>query len=172
MNLRSAAARLATHLKPATERPLKHRISAGMFVVHEERLLMVRHVRQRRYDFWVTPGGGVKGTETLEQAAVREVFEETNLIARPEKLIYVEEFYSPDTRHCKFWFLGKFESGVLSVSQPDAQAEYITEAAWLSQAELQSRQVFPEFASSVFWQDHAAGFPAFRHMGLREMAFW
>jgi 8-oxo-dGTP diphosphatase len=151
---------------------MNHRISAGMFVLKDERLLMVRHVRVGRYDFWVTPGGGVKGTETLEQTAVREVFEETNLVAVPEKLIYVEEFYSPDTRHCKFWFLGRLTGGTLDVTQPDAQAEYITEAAWLSQTDLQTRQVFPEFAADVFWQDRAAGFPAFRHMGLREMAFW
>jgi len=46
------------------------RISAGTIVEHEGRLLMVRHV---------TPGGGIKGSESYEGAAAREVCWETGL---------------------------------------------------------------------------------------------
>ena len=46
-----------------------HTISAGALVCHDDRLLLVRHVRPGRYDFRVPPGGQVEATESLEDAA-------------------------------------------------------------------------------------------------------
>jgi N-acetylneuraminate synthase len=50
----------------------------------------VRSVRPGRYDFWVAPGGGVEGLESLEDAARREAHEETGLDVTPERLLYIE----------------------------------------------------------------------------------
>lgn len=36
--------------------------------------------------FWCTPGGAVEGDETLPEAAVRELYEETGLALAPERL--------------------------------------------------------------------------------------
>ncbi len=41
-----------------------HRISAGVIVQNEQKLLLVHHVIPGRYDFWVCPGGGVQADES------------------------------------------------------------------------------------------------------------
>lgn len=151
---------------------MNHRISAGALVEHEGKVLLVRHRKEGVYDFWVAPGGGVQGTESLAEAAEREVREETGLKVVAERLIYVEEFYQPETRHCKFWFVAKLAGGTLSVEAPEAVVEYIVEAGWHTQEQVNSMQVFPEVLKTRYWQDLSSGLPGIHHLGLREMAFW
>ncbi len=152
---------------------MNHRISAGALIEHEGRLLLVRHAKAGAYDFWVAPGGGVQGTESLVEAAEREVREETSLLVRAERILYVEEFHSPETRHCKFWLQATLLGGTISVEAPEATAEYIVAAGWHSQAELQSLQVFPEVVQERYWQDRGSSFSAgLLYLGLRKMDFW
>ncbi len=152
---------------------MNHRISAGALVENNGRLLLVRHRKQGAYDFWVAPGGGVQGAESLITAAEREVREETGLVVVAERILYVEEFHNPETRHCKFWLQARFVGGDLSVEAPEATAEYIVEAAWHTEDQIKTLQVFPEILQARYWQDRKAGFPSgLQYMGLREMDFW
>lgn len=151
---------------------MNHRISAGALIVRDDRILLVRHQKPSEYDFWVAPGGGVIGTETLAEAATREVREETGLDVLLGELVYVEEFHSPDTRHCKFWFLASVGAGRITTAGPEARAEHIIEAAWHSEAALRDLQLFPEVLRTRFWHDRKHGFHGLRHLGQRPMAFW
>jgi len=150
---------------------LQHRISAGVIVEHNERILLVRHQRPGRYDFWVAPGGGVEGTEQLHEAAAREANEETGLLVEPAELLYIEELVQPELRQCKFWFRGHLRGGVMSASSP-AATEHIVEAAWLSRAELAGKQVFPPVLTERYWADRLARTATPVHLGLRHMEFW
>jgi 8-oxo-dGTP diphosphatase len=151
---------------------MKHRISVGVIVEEGGRLLLVRHVKSGAYDFWVAPGGGVQGDESLLDGARREAREETGLEVEPAKLAYIEELINPETRHCKFWFVGKVQGGELSVDHPETKRELITEAAWLSKDELRGRVVYPPVLIGRYWQDRDAGFPAPVHLELRRMEVW
>lgn len=151
---------------------MNHRISVGVIVESEGRILVVRHVKAGAYDFWVAPGGGVQGDESLRRAAQREAREETGLEVEPLDLAYIEELVQPGLRHCKFWFTGKELGGTLSADAPEATTEHITEAAWLSREELQRVQVFPPVLLGRYWQDRDAGFMKPVHLELRQMAFW
>ena len=122
---------------------MQYRISAGVIIEHEGRILQVNHVRPGRYDFWVCPGGGVKGSESLEQAAAREAHEETGLEVQVHDLIYIEELVSPECRYIKFWFSGSSASGTFDISHPEAKAEFVTRVAWRERGELTDENVFP-----------------------------
>lgn len=148
-----------------------HRISAGALVEQDGRILLVRHEIPGQYNFWVAPGGGVQGTETLADAAERETFEETGLRVRAKNMRFIEEFHEPNTRYCKFWFSAEVVGGTLDASNPLATVEHIKEVAWLSPAECAQVTVFPSFLRSNQWKDtRDTGAPI--HLGLRAMEFW
>ena len=151
---------------------MNHRISAGALIVHDDRILLVRHQKASEYDFWVAPGGGVIGTETLAEAVKREVREETGLEVLLDELVYVEEFHSPETRHCKFWFSASVAAGAISTTSPEAKAEFIVEAGWHTEAALKDLQLFPEVLRARFWCDRQRGFNGLQHLGQRAMNFW
>ena len=93
---------------------MRQRLAAGALVVENDRLLLVHHVRPAVYDFWVPPGGGVRGKEELPSGAVRETAEETGLIVEPTRLAYVDELIISGVRQCKLWYLARRVSEELS----------------------------------------------------------
>ncbi|MDE1716413.1 NUDIX hydrolase [Chromobacterium amazonense] len=150
---------------------MQHRIGAGVIVEHEGRVLMVRHCKPGVYDFWVAPGGGAIDDEPLADAARREAWEECGLWVEIGPLAYIEEFASPQTRECKFWFTGKLLGGAIDCSAEEAVREHIVEAAWLARGEFADKTVFPPMLLDDYWRDREHGFIAPRYVGLRQMEF-
>lgn len=72
-----------------------------VILVQDKKVLLVRHWYQ---SLWVMPGGGIKKNETPEQAAIREVQEESGIIVK--QLTYKLGVYSNtkggknDVVHC------------------------------------------------------------------------
>jgi ADP-ribose pyrophosphatase YjhB (NUDIX family) len=64
---------------------------------HEGRLVIAREQRQGE-EYLTLPGGAVKDRESLTEAVVREVFEETGLEVEPTELLYLAEVVSAFTR--------------------------------------------------------------------------
>lgn len=151
---------------------MQHRISAGGIVVQDDSVLLVRHVKPGAYDFWVAPGGGVKGTESLEAAAAREVREETGVEVEVGALLYIEEFFNPECRFVKFWFAARAVGGQLDCSHPEAVAEHITQVAWHPVDHLAGLTVFPTVLATRLARDRQAAWPQPVRLPLREMAFW
>ncbi|MER8473677.1 NUDIX domain-containing protein [Mesorhizobium sp. M1328] len=62
---------------------IRKRVAASAVVLDEEgRLLLVQRAHQPDKGCWTLPGGCVEAGETLEQAVIREVAEETGLAIR------------------------------------------------------------------------------------------
>lgn len=149
-----------------------YRISAGVLVEHDNRLLMVHHVRPEHYDFWVAPGGGVHGDESYEDAARREVWEETGLRIDVGRLLYVEDLVNPVCRFVKFWFAGSVEGGRLDSSHTEARREHIVGAEWLAPTEFAGKAIYPSLLIDRYGLDRTAGFPGVVRLPMRRMEHW
>jgi 8-oxo-dGTP diphosphatase len=75
-------------------------------IIRDEEILMVRHQDGGR-NYWTLPGGGVIEGESLEQATIREVLEETHLDVSMVKLLF-EELYEYGVSYC---FLATVKDG-------------------------------------------------------------
>jgi 8-oxo-dGTP diphosphatase len=151
---------------------MKHRISVGALIVRGDTVLMVNHKRIDKYDFWVAPGGGIKGKELMKDAVIREVKEETGFDVCVGNLLYIEEMFEPQMRMVKFWYQCDILAGQLDYSSPDAKAEYIIDAKFMTQQELLDNEVFPLELKKAFWQRIKKNELKTIHLELREMEFY
>jgi ADP-ribose pyrophosphatase YjhB (NUDIX family) len=131
---------------------MQRRISAGVIVERLGCVLLVRYHRPGGRDYWVAPGGGVHGVEDLRAAAARECREETAVDVEPGALLCIEDLLEPTVRHCKFWCRDRYLGGEPSAAGPDARAEGIVEAAWLSRDDLRGKTVYPPMLASRRWE--------------------
>lgn len=65
------------------------KVAVLAFVVHEERLLLVRRALPPRQGEWAMPAGFMDYDEDPRQAVMREVLEETGLHVRVERLLEI-----------------------------------------------------------------------------------
>ena len=62
------------------------RIRAVAVIVNNRKILLMHRINNGK-EYHVFPGGGVENGETVEQAVLREVQEETSLEVKIEKLL-------------------------------------------------------------------------------------
>jgi ADP-ribose pyrophosphatase YjhB (NUDIX family) len=115
---------------------------AGVLVVRDDRVLMVRHERSGRYR-WELPSGLVDAGETFEQAAEREALEETGVAVAITTLLCVAvmEVASTDYRGVNLYYRAEAASDV--TPRPSAKKERISAAAYQDLAALQPSQIHP-----------------------------
>jgi 8-oxo-dGTP diphosphatase len=113
-------------------------------ILRDGKILMVRHQNNGR-NYWTLPGGGVNEGESLEQAAIREVLEETHLDVSVVKLLF-EEPYIYGVSYC---FLATLNDGAEPKLGNDPeendilpQDRILREVGWLSLEDMKAdRQV-------------------------------
>ncbi len=133
-------------------------VSAAIF--REGRILIVRRARPPAHGLYTLPGGGVELGETLEEAVMREVREETALEVRPVALAGYRQAIARDAkgtveRHFVILpFAARWISGEVSLN------EELAEAHWLlpdDLAGLTTTEGLAQIVASAVERLHAAG---------------
>ena len=102
------------------------RVGAYAAIQQQGHLLLCRLTRS---GLWTLPGGGIEFGETPEQAMVREVKEETGLIATPNELIGVNSFVA--TRIDEVHFVQIIYTAEVAEGNLQAEVDGTTdECAW------------------------------------------
>ncbi|MBX5484810.1 MAG: NUDIX hydrolase [Myxococcaceae bacterium] len=109
--------------------------SAGGVVVREhEGVLEVAVIRPRGKQVWALPKGHVDKGEKPEEAAAREVLEETGLRAHLERQLgeirYVYQFRGARIFKTVVFFLFRYEGGEIDVLDPKMRVE-VDQAKWV-----------------------------------------
>jgi len=126
------------------------RIGAATLIEHEGKFLLGLRNKKNYNNKWVIPGGGVEWGETLEDAAIREIKEETNLDVKLIKMIgYREIINLPGDYHSIVFFFFAKPKSVDLVSRDD-----ISQARFFTIEEIKRLDI----AESVEW--------AFRELGI------
>ncbi len=71
-------------------------VGVGALVIKDGQVLMIKRGKPPGKDMWAIPGGLVELGETLQQAAEREVREETGLRVRAGKPVYTFDLVQKD----------------------------------------------------------------------------
>jgi ADP-ribose pyrophosphatase len=71
------------------EYPDAPRVAVGAIVIHHQQVLLVLRGQPPSQGLWAIPGGSVELGETLQQAAEREIREETGLLIRAGEPVYI-----------------------------------------------------------------------------------
>ncbi len=121
--------------------PDQPRVAVGAIVVKDNNVLMVLRGKPPSKGLWAIPGGSVHLGETLQEAAEREIFEETSIIIRAGKPVFTFDVIERDDD-------GRIRFHYVIV---DLMAEYVSgepnpgddalDAGWISSREMSDLDV-------------------------------
>ena len=123
--------------------PCKRLVVRGM-VIRNGRILLVQHEHYGRTAFWCFPGGGVEENETLKEALVREMLEETNIEVNVGLPVLVQEFVKEKTVEIVFSCEIVRGEGLLGIDPDNPGVPILKELGWFPIQELNYMTVYPE----------------------------
>lgn len=138
-------------------------IRAAAIVVKDNNLLVMHRVNNGQ-EYWVIPGGGVEEGETWEEAVVRELWEETSLKIKVNRLLYHRQYQDKSGAiNNEYYYLSEYVSGTpklnASVELEEMQrGEQFYEPHWISITDLESKLLYPESLKPVLLSDLKQGF--------------
>ena len=110
------------------ERPV---VAVGVLLLDGDRVLLVQRGRPPQVGRWTVPGGGVELGETLEEAALRELGEETGLACALGPIVEVLDRVLRDSdgrveyHYVILDFLGTAPTGTLAAASDCADARWV-----------------------------------------------
>lgn len=107
-------------------------------LIHQGDRLLLQNRRKKDWDGWTLPGGHIEKGESIVDAVVREMQEETGLTIHSPKLCGIKQFPIENGRYLVFLFRTESFSGEVRSSDEG-------EMRWISRSELSDFHTVPDF---------------------------
>jgi 8-oxo-dGTP diphosphatase len=124
---------------------------AAVIILAADRVLLIHRFKQGR-EYYIIPGGGVEPGETVEQAALREIREETGLEIKLDRKLW--EYTNQG--HPETYFLATRFSGTLGLGGPELakqSAENIFQLEWIRLSEVMELPLKPAFVKEKLLEE-------------------
>lgn len=137
---------------------LRVRRSARIIVIDpRDRVLMWRFDVAGRPPFWVTTGGECDAQETFEEAARRELFEETGIRANPGEQIarttpqFITVEGEPVQADERYFLVRVSNTAITTHGHTTLERKVMTQHRWFTREELANwhEAVFPETLNAI-----------------------
>ena len=138
------------------------RTNARAVIVKDGNLLLMKRFKIDR-EYYTLLGGGVEQGETTEQAALREVKEESGIIVANPRLIYVEE--AGDPFGMQYVYLCDYVSGEPALPADSEEAFWSTpgkntyEPCWFDYKKLDDIPFVSPLLKEALIKARTSGFP-------------
>jgi 8-oxo-dGTP diphosphatase len=117
------------------------RVAVGAVVFREDRVLMVLRGKPPAERQWAIPGGCIELGETLQEAAEREIMEETGLTIRAGKPVYTFDVIERDEAgRIRFHYIIVDLEAVYIHGDPRPGDDAL-DVSWVSSKDIQKRKV-------------------------------
>ena len=100
--------------------------AVGVVCWRDDEVLLIKRGRAPRLGEWSIPGGKVNHGETLHDAALRELFEETGVIAEIGPLLAVYEIIEPQFHYVLIDYVASWKSGEARAGDDAAEARFMS----------------------------------------------
>lgn len=153
------------------------RIRAVAIIVNDGKVLLMHRINKGK-EYYVFPGGGVEERESVEQAVMREVQEETSLNVTIEKLLYHHIYEDIDNE--QFFYLCRYISGKPNLGNANELQEMTNggnnfyQPLWIEVTDLHKLLLYPLEIRDWFVEDVRINFKdtprkaILKYSGLRQ----
>ncbi len=119
-------------------RPL---VGVAVIILKDHKVLLGKRKTSHGDGTWALPGGHLEFNETIEDCAIREVFEETGLFIKNIRYgTFTNDIFSKDQKHYVTLFvISEYDHGIPKLKEPDKCHEW----GWFSWNSLPEPRFLP-----------------------------
>jgi 8-oxo-dGTP diphosphatase len=124
---------------------MNRNIRVSVLLFKEDELLVI-NMKRDSSNIFILPGGALENKESIFDAGIREVKEETNLKIGIEKIAYIKELYTENEESLDIILLGKILKGKLRKGyDPEyGNNQVLNEVRWVKIKNLNNLNFHPK----------------------------
>ncbi len=130
------------------------RVRASGICIRDNKILLIHRINleleKEKQEYYVIPGGGVEDNETIEDAVIREMKEETSLDVTLGELFYELEDYDGQGKFLKYYaYICEYMSGEIKLEENSVEAVEMKDGlqffnpVWFPLSEIKDIVLYP-----------------------------